>query len=121
MWNGQYSLKSIIDVNILKQLYKDALELSYESRCDIKNDDYIRILDQTITPQEWIDNILTLKTHNVIFNRWIYHSYLTMDTKCGEIGSCTMNLKYDKFLWIYVSLENLEILVEKYNLPKWII
>lgn len=121
MWNGQYSLKSIIDVNILKQLYKDALELSYESRCDIKNDDYIRILDQTITPQEWIDNILILKTHNVIFNRWIYHSYLTMDTKCGEIGSCTMNLKYDKFLWIYVSLENLEILVEKYNLPKWII
>ena len=34
----------------------------------------------------------------------------------GEIGSCTLGLKYDKFLWIYVSLENLEILVKKYRL-----
>jgi hypothetical protein len=120
-WNGQYSLKAITELNTLKQLFRDSLELSFTSRCDVKDNSYRRVIDNSITPSEWIDTILTLKTHNVVFNRWVYNNYQIKDTKYGEIGSCTMNLEYDKFLWIYVSLENLELLVEKYNLPKWII
>lgn len=120
MWNGQYFLESITDDNTLKKLYSDALELSYKSGCDIKNKSYTRVIDNSITPEEWVDNILTLKTHNVVFNRWVYHQYQIEDTKYGEIASCTMDLDYDKFLWIYVSLDDLEKLVKKYKLPKWI-
>lgn len=116
-WNGWYSTK-YLDIVLLKNLYNDALNLSTKSICDVKNDRYTRTLDSTITPKEWIETYLTRKNHNTVCNRFEYNKGQPWNEPIGEIGSCTLGLKYDKFLWIYVSLEDLEILVKKYRLNK---
>ncbi len=116
-WNGQYSTK-YLDKLSLKMLYTDALKVSTKALCDTKDDRYRRIIDPHITPKDWIDTYLSTNTHNTVFNRYEYNSKLDWAEQEGEFGSCTMGLEYDRFLWIYVSLEDLEILVKKYNLIK---
>lgn len=118
IWNGQYSLDNITDLEMLKQLYREALDMAVDAKCHVKDEHYMRIHDSTITPKEWIEKYLNLNTHNVVFNRYIYKSKRDWAAKEAEIGSCTMGLEYDKLLWIYVSLEDLEILVKKYRLQK---
>ena len=116
-WNGWYGLDHL-NLNELKSLYKEALLLADKTFCDVKDDNYRRIIDDSITPEEWIDKYLTLNTHNVFCNRYVYNNFASWSEQYGELGSCTLHLSRDKFLWIYFSLENLEILVEKFNLPK---
>jgi hypothetical protein len=38
------------------------------------------------------------------------------DEWCGEIGFCTMGLGIDYYLWIYITEEQLENLINKFNL-----
>lgn len=113
MWNGFFDLSDISDITTLKQLYKDALELSEHSCVDILKS-IIREKHPTLTAEEYIDKHLNLKTHNVVIDRKAY--YPAGDVE-GEIGSCTSDSP-SIFLFIYLSLDNLYDIVEKYNLPK---
>lgn len=117
-WNGWYSLENITDLETLKQLYTDALTICVDAICDVKNEHYRQVYDPTITPEEWIRKYLTLQTHNVVCNRFEYNGRASWADQRGEFGSCTMTLPKDKFLWIWVSLEDLQILVDKYKLEK---
>lgn len=121
MWSGFYKLDHITDINILKELYQDALNVATSVYCDIKDIHYKRIRDEHETPENWIQKYLSLQTHNVIVNRYVYNGYADWAKPIGEIASCTTNLEFDKFLWIYVSLEDLDRLILKYDLKPWAI
>jgi len=96
----------------LKQFFTDAYNLSYDSRVDkldITSISRQKTADYSV--QEMIDNC-KVKHHNVCIDRSIQYS----STQYGEIGYCTITDNPDYFLYIYVTLENLKILTDKYNL-----
>lgn len=111
MWNGFYNLKNIEDEETLKSLFKDALSVATESWVDILKG-FRRERYDSLTPLEYIKTVLSLKDHNVVVNRKAYHS--TLDY--AEIGSSTLKIGDNLFLFIHINLEDLEKLVEKYNL-----
>ncbi len=118
MWNGFYKLDSIIDINTLKELFREALSLSGKAYVHIKRSNrFSRELYIEMSPEEYIETKLSLDTHNVFINRWAYRDRNSWAPKEGEIGSCTLGGD-NLFLFIFVSLENLEMLSEKYKLDK---
>lgn len=117
-WNGQYELDFKTDGE-LRIFFTEALSLSDKTFVDIKDDSYHRVKCDTVTPIEYIDKYLSLYTHNVVFNRYEYNSKRDWAEQEGEIGSCTMNLPRDIFLFIYLPLDKFDKLIKKYKLKKW--
>lgn len=114
-WNGFFDVGVIKDEEILKQLYRDALSLSYDHHVD-ELTSIQRKKTNKFTAEEFIDQKLSLNTHNVVIDRFVQGGY-NESWKYGEIG-CRVISAIDFFLFIYVSYEDLYDLVEKYNLPK---
>ena len=112
MKTGFYSL-SKLDNDKLKAFFKDAVDLSYDSHIDILDcsKSFRREQCTTKTIQEMVDNANT-KHHNVCIDR----SVQSDTSQYGEIGYCTITKEPDYFLYIFVTLENLQVLVDKYNL-----
>jgi hypothetical protein len=113
MWNGFYSLNHINDLESLKLLYKEALHLSYNSWVDEIKEGSFRRERIDMSCDYYIDNILQLNTHNVVIDRFSYYK----ETVYGEIGSCTLEGR-QLFLFMYLSLENLQLIIDKYKLTK---
>ena len=113
MWNGFFDV-SKLDVETLKKLYTEALTKSTNSHVDV-----LRSLKRErypeLTPEEYIETVLTKSTHNVVIDRKAYYHDSHIE---GEIGSCTSAKNPELFLFIYLSLEDLYDLVEKFNLSK---
>jgi len=112
-WNGFFDLNNIKDDKTLKQLFKDALSLSYDHHVD-KLVGFYRKKTDKLTTEEFIEQKLSLNNDNVVIDRFVYSGYKEYD-KHGEIGSAS---KDNFYLFLYVSYDDLYDLVEKYNLPK---
>lgn len=112
MKSGFYDISKLDDKE-LKQFFTDAHNLSYDSRVDKldSTSSWRRQNTDDYSVQEMIDNC-KVKHHNVCIDRSIQYS----PTDYGEIGYCTIADDPDYFLWIYVTLDNLKILTDKYNL-----
>ena len=108
---GFYNL-SKLNNDELKEFFIDAIYLAYNVHIDIIYGDSshrrTRTTDKTI--QDMLDNIST-EHHNVCVDRSIQFD----KTDYGEIGYCTLDSP-DYILYIFVTLENLNKLVEKYKL-----
>lgn len=116
MWNGFFDLKGIQDVETLKQLYEDALELSDRAEVDYLDcsESWRRQIHPTLTPKEYIEKHIELKTHNVVIDRQSYYSIGDIE---GEIGSSTMD-KISLYLFLFLSMDNFYKIVNKYKLTK---
>lgn len=112
-WNGFFDLSTIKDLEELKQLFRDCLELSSAAHVDILHS-FKRERYPDITPAEYIEEHITLGTHNVFIDRVAYSSYGDRE---GEVGSSTFNSP-SLFLFIYLSLGNLYEVADKYKLNK---
>ena len=111
MKTGFYNLKSLTKRQ-LKSFYKDAINLAYDVHIDILdcNSSFRRQRSTDKTVGEMIENC-NAEFHNVCINRSIqYNTELY-----GEIGYCQLTSP-DYFLYIFVTLDNLEKLVLKYKL-----
>lgn len=112
MKTGFYDLTKFQNRNKLREFFKTAIMLSYDTHIDVL-DCNISFRRQNCTTKTIIDmlNDVRLANHNVCVDRSVQHE----GSNYGEIGYCTMgNPNY--FLYIFVTLENLQCLVDKYNL-----
>ena len=116
MWNGFFKVYEIKDLETLKQFFRDALKVASRHHVDILKS-WKRERYPELSSEEYIENHITLDTHNVCIDRSQNSKY---NNKEGEIGSSTFNSP-SLFLFIYVELKDLYNLVEKYNLSKRLI
>lgn len=116
MWNGFFDLKKIKDTETLKQFYKDALDVSISSHVDILKS-FQREHFEEITSDEYIKKHISLTTHNVCIDIFEYNQKANWSDRIGEIGSSTFTSP-SLFLFIYLELDELYKLVDKYNLEK---
>ena len=115
MWNGFYHIE--LDAEKLKQFYVEALEVADKSYVDFKPTGKFRRERCEMTPMEYIENRLGITTHNIVVNRFEYNGCETWADKVAEIGSSTMsNDSY--YLYLIMSVEKLNKLVEKWALTK---
>lgn len=115
-WNGFYKTESLDTKKKLVKFFKRALELSYSYRIDIKDDSYCRVACITKTLEE-IWDIVSTKNHNVCIDRTIQRNGIP-DIDEGEVGFCTMMEKYDIFLYVFMTKENVTKLTEEFKLKK---
>lgn len=115
MWNGFYSLKKLNDSQLL-EFFERALELSYHYRIDIKDDSYSRTACTTLT-LEHMKSIISSKNHNVCIDRTIQHSG-NYHIDEGEVGFSTLSEKYDKFLYVFMTQENVTQLAKEFKLKQ---
>jgi hypothetical protein len=109
---GFYDLSKIKTNETLKKFFTDAIFLSYNTHIDILDckESFYRQSCTTKTIIEMLDNV-NISYHNVCIDRSVQHS----KNEYGEIGYCTMG-DPDYFLYIYISLDNLQFLIDKYKL-----
>jgi hypothetical protein len=112
MKTGFYNINKLSTVD-LKKFFKEAIMLSYDTHIDILDCDisYSRQRDNTKTIQEMIDDSNS-SYHNICIDRSIQYK----KSNYGEIGYVKISGNPQYFLYIYVSLDNLEKLTKKYNL-----
>lgn len=115
MWNGFYNLE--MELPRLKEFFAEALSLSINSRVDVKLPGCFNRVKSDIPAIDYINNTLSLATHNVVVNRYVYNGCAAWADKQAEIGSSVI-IGDSKYLFIYVTLEVLEQLVTKYGLTK---
>lgn len=115
-WNGFFNLSHIKDLEKLKQLFRDSLAVADSYHVDILTG-WRRERYDELSAEEYIEKHISLNTHNVVIDRYEYNHHADWAEKKGEIGSSTF-LSPNLFLFIYVSLENLYDIVDKYNLSK---
>jgi hypothetical protein len=116
-WNGFFDLKNLSEDD-LKSFFRDSVKLSYDNNIQ-KIVGWLREKTDDYTVEHYIDNIVTVQHHNVCIDRFAYPSIEA--NKHGEIGSSCTIYSVCYFLYIYVSLDDLYDLVEKYKLPKRLI
>lgn len=114
-WNGFYKL-DFKNNRELKKFFKEAISLACSVNIDtIKDGKWSRTLDYSLTINEYLKKYISINYHNVCINRKVYNQD-KFDSE-GEIGSSTLGSE-SKYLFIYLSIENLNKLVEKYQLKK---
>lgn len=116
-WNGFFNLSEIKDIETLKQLYRDALAVADSYHVDILKG-WRRERYDELSAEDYIENYITLNTHNVVIDRFTYNRQANWAEQQGEIGSSTLRKNPDIFLFIYLSLDNLYAIVDKYKLSK---
>jgi len=117
MWNGFYKLEFKTNREI-KKFFKEAISLANRVNVDcLKDGSWSRTLDYDTTINDYIKKYVSIHQHNVCINRQVYNQNKFDDQ--GEIGSSTLGPP-SKYLFIYLNIENLNKLVEKYNLKKHI-
>ena len=114
MKTGFYSL-SMLSLKELKSFFKEAIMLSYNTHIDVLDcrTSWRRQECTSKTIKDMLKEVST-SNHNTCINRSIQHE----NSYYGEIGYCTMGSKIEYFLYIFVSLENLEKLIMKYKLTE---
>jgi hypothetical protein len=115
MWNGFYKLNFKTKRELVK-FFKEAIGLAYSINIDCKEGNTMaRTLDHNTSINDYLSKYLSLSAHNVCINRQIYNDY-HYDQE-GEIGSSTFG-NVSKFIFIYLNIDNLNMLIEKYKLEK---
>lgn len=111
MKTGFYDLKKL-SLSQLKHFYKDAIMLSYDTHVDKLDckESWRRQRTNEKSIQEMIE-MVDKSNHNTCVDRSVQHDIL----KEGEICYSTFT-DPSYFLYIFLTLENLKILVEKYKL-----
>lgn len=118
MWTGFYKLNNIKDLDTLKSFYRDALEMSMGSCVHIiPEGEYQRVNHPDLSPIDYIENHISLDTHNVAVNRFVQSGCQEWSEKICEIGS-TVLIGTPLYLFIQVDFKSMEKLVKKYNLKK---
>lgn len=105
---GFYNLKKL-NLEQLKSFFTDAVALSYDSHVEKLERIYREKTDDRSVKQMLKD--VSLTNYNVCINRNIQYDTI----KYGEVGY----RKYgcvDYFLYCFLTLDNLKILTDKYNL-----
>ena len=115
-WNGFFDVSHIEDLETLKHLFRDALALSDSHHVDILKG-VVREAYGELSTEDYIENHISLNTHNVVIDRYEYNHHADWAEKKGEIGSSTFTSP-SIYLFIYLSLDNLYKIVDKYKLPK---
>jgi hypothetical protein len=109
---GFYNLKTL-NKKQLKKFFEDALHLAYNAHVD-KLDCNVSWARQSTDERslgEMIDRC-SPTYHNICIDRSVQHS----SEKYGEIGYNIISEEPSFFLYIYITLENLKILVDRYGL-----
>jgi len=107
-------------------IFYDISEVPFDVKIEIINHAY-RVNDEW-----WVDKLDCSEswrrekidsTYDEIMNKFeddshftIIERYYYMGDNYGEIGFRTMNLGVDYFLWIKISVFDLEIIIDKFNL-----
>jgi len=110
MKTGFYNIKSLSNEE-LKEFFKEAIMLSYNSHVEIL-DIGVSYTRQITTDKSLGDMVKNCSRnyHNVCVDRSIQHK----QSNYGEISYSIIGGKY--FLYIFITLENLKVLTEKYKL-----
>ena len=110
MKTGFYNLKKLNEEQ-LRSFFTDAVELAYDNHVE-KLEFYRRERTNDFTVQEMLDRV-SLTNHNVCINRKIQHDMIDY----GEVGYRTSGgEEKDYFLYCFLTLDNLKILTDKYDL-----
>ena len=116
VWNGFYKLEFKTNRE-LKKFFKEAISLASRVNVDcLKDGRWGRELDYDVTINDYVKKYVSINQHNVCINRQVYNQN-KFDQ--GEIGSSTLGSP-SRYLFIYLNIENLNKLVEKYQLKKHI-
>lgn len=112
MRTGFYSFENFANNRKLREFFKNAMMLSYDTHVEVLNCN-ISFGRQKCTTKTIHDmlNDARLTHHKVCIDRSVQHDV----AKYGEIGYSTMG-DPSYFLYIFVTLENLQYLVDKYKL-----
>jgi hypothetical protein len=113
MQNGFYDISKIQTQEELIQFFRDAIKLASIIEVQYKKDSFSRKTDYSTTIEEYLEKYISLTSHNVCINRQIYNQG-KFDVE-GEIGSAILG-STNRYLNIYMSIEKLELLTNKYNL-----
>lgn len=116
MINGFYDTKSLKSKAKRKKFLLDAFMLSYHTVCETKyNKDNVeysrREMNTKYTPQQ----ILNIGGKLEVIDRNLYNAASGAPELDGT-GEIALHTKEWEFLYIFLTIENLDILVEKYNL-----
>jgi hypothetical protein len=111
MKTGFYNIRNL-SKDELKAFFTEAVMLSYDAHVEIIDcsKSWSRELCTEKTVEEMIDHCHP-NYHNICIDRSIQYD----KTLYGEIGYCTLRSP-DYFLYIFVTLDNLKILVDKFKL-----
>lgn len=109
MKSGFYKLNKL-SKETLVNFFKDAIFLSYDTHVEIKENAYREIYSGK-SIADMLD-MISLENHNVCIDRSIQHP----SESYGEVGFCTMKGPQDLFLYIFLTLENLQKLIISYGL-----
>ena len=111
MKTGFYNLKKLNEEQ-LRSFFTDAVELSYDSNVQILDcsKSWRRQETNDFSVQEMLDKV-SLNYHNVCVNRKIQHDMIDY----AEIGYSTLKSP-SYFLYCFLTLDNLKILTDKYDL-----
>jgi hypothetical protein len=116
MWNGFYDI-GFDTIDSLREFYIEALSLCDSSYVDIKRSGSFSRQRCDMLPIDYINNKLSLTTHNTVVNRYQYNGCADwVDKKC-EIGSVTM-VGDSYYLYLIFSIVVFDELVGKYKLVK---
>ena len=119
MWNGFYninvnSLGERFSTENLKEFFTEAIILSDRVHVDeLRSGSWSRVASDML-PEVFVNTKLSQHSHNVVVNRFVYNGSESWADKVAEIGSSINNY----YIFIYLSIENLELLVTKWNLTK---
>lgn len=109
-FSGFYNLKKLNEEQ-LRAFFTDAVNLAYDSHVE-KLEFYRRERTNDFTVQAMLDKV-SLTYHNVCVNRKIQHYMMDY----GEVGYRTSGGEdKDCFLYCFLTLDNLKILTDKYDL-----
>lgn len=114
MINGFYDLRKL-STKKLKAFFKDAVMYGYSAHLE-HSPSWTRENFTGSSILEFIDEDCSKKTHNTCINRYL-HSGAEYE-KYGEVGFCRLKEIEGKpsFLYVFMTLENLMKLTDKYNL-----
>lgn len=112
MESGFYNLKKLNEEQ-LRAFFTDAVELAYDAHVQILDcsKSWQRQPTNDFTVQEMLNRV-SLTNHNVCVNRKIQHDMMDY----GEVVYRTSDGKADYFLYCFLTLDNLNILTDKFDL-----
>ena len=114
MWTGFYNINDLSTLQ-LREFFKEAKLLSYKAYVDKL--DVSKFWAREETDDKTVDDMIDQCSsyyHNVCIDRSVQHKNETY----GEIGYTVISERPYYFLCIYVTLDNLKTLINKYKLTK---
>ena len=122
-WNGFYKLDSL-DKEQLVSLYQDALLIAKEARVDVKFKRSFSREASGMDPASFIQNYLTVESHNTVINRYVKNNCEEYAAVEGEVGSYYRKPDWELttidayYLYLILDLTEFNKLVLKHQLKR---